>query len=287
MMNTNTKPSVVLQEVLATDNGKNPCIIRLLVKEVSNSTEKQAIKYIRVEDGALPEGWRHPGISLYQTLPPLPSGIWNVADLRKPREGCELTYSSLKAIQWYQTVQPWHDTTVDYFDLDKELLLPFMHAKDRRADTLWLVKHVLFGSRLLLMKIAETPNDMEAIARETEVYRAVQGMSIAPAFLGHIREEGRVVGFLVEYLHDYTHPEGKDYDACRLALSRLHSSGYLHGDAHAGNFLVQPDGTAALLIDFEFSQKCDEVAKFEQELEELRQELVPEQDGTLKLEFVD
>lgn len=286
-MGTDTTPRVILQEILATNNGKDPCIMRLLVKEVGSSSEKQAIKYIRVEDGALPNGWRNPWNSLYQTLPLLPSGIWNVADLCKPQEGSQLAYSNLRAIQWYHPVQPWHDTIVDYFDLDKELLLPFMHAKNRRADTLWLVRHVLFGSRLVLMKIAETPNDMETIAQETEVYHTIQGTSIAPAFLGHIREEGRIVGFLVEYLDACTHPEGKDYDACRLALSNLHACGYLHGDIHTGNILVRPDGTAALLIDFEFSQRCDDKIKFEQELEELRQNLVPEQDGILKLEYQD
>lgn len=175
MMNTNAEPSVVLQEILATDNGKNPCIMRLLVKELSNNTPNEAFKYIRVEHGALPNNWRNPQTTSFsQTLPPLPPGTWNVADLRKPDEASEpLAYSSLKSIQWYQTVQPWHYTTVDYFGLDKELLLPFMHAKGRRADTLWLVRHVLFGSRLVLMKIAETPDEMGGIARETGIYRAV------------------------------------------------------------------------------------------------------------------
>ncbi|KAF8248813.1 hypothetical protein K440DRAFT_623853 [Wilcoxina mikolae CBS 423.85] len=56
---------------------------------------------------------------------------------------------------------------------------------------------------------------------ETQMYKIIDGLGLAPAFLGHITENGRIMGFLLEKV------EGRsagieDLTACQECLKRVY-----------------------------------------------------------------
>lgn len=73
---------------------------------------------------------------------------------------------------------------------------------------------------------------------EAEVYGFIQGFQIGPTFLGHLTEEGRVIGFILSRVTDYHHATADDLPACRSALSKLHALGIEHVNFKKENFLI-------------------------------------------------
>lgn len=57
---------------------------------------------------------------------------------------------------------------------------------------------------------------------ETTAYQWVSGHNIGPQFLGHLTEDGRVIGFLMEHIPNARHAGPQDLEICREVLSRLH-----------------------------------------------------------------
>jgi len=91
---------------------------------------------------------------------------------------------------------------------------------------------------------------------------------IAPKFLGHLTENGRVIGMLLEKL------EGEfasidDLPACSATLLKLHNIGLVHGDVNRYNFIVDRAKGDARLLDFE------RVEGFEEEQARLETESLP------------
>lgn len=109
------------------------------------------------------------------------------------------------------------------------------------------------------------------IEAETVAYQLIQGYGIGPKFLGHISEEGRVIGFLLEKIADARHATPADFEACSQALSKLHNIGYLHGDANKHNFLITSDGVS--MVDFESTTKSKDEAEFQKEVRTLKEQL--------------
>ncbi|KAI0515410.1 alpha-galactosidase A [Xylaria bambusicola] len=102
---------------------------------------------------------------------------------------------------------------------------------------------------------------------------------IAPEFLGHLTENGRVIGFLMEKLEGRCAGPG-DLAPCAALLKRLHGLGDLglvHGDVNRYNFVVNEGygGVAVRMVDFEHAQDYDEELARE-ELESLPAELAEE-----------
>ncbi|KAI1777337.1 hypothetical protein F4818DRAFT_409985 [Hypoxylon cercidicola] len=108
------------------------------------------------------------------------------------------------------------------------------------------------------MKITSFPNLIEQAVSDTEVsvYKQIDCLDIAPRFLGHVTEHGRVIGFLLEYLDDAINAADTWNEttrrACHATLEKLHSRGIAHKDAHQNNCLIRKDGSA-VLVDFELS----------------------------------
>lgn len=73
---------------------------------------------------------------------------------------------------------------------------------------------------------------------------------IAPQFLGHLTENGRVIGFLLEKVEG-TYARLSDLPLCAAALKTLHSMGLVHGDVNKHNFVVDREKGEVRLIDFE------------------------------------
>ncbi|KAI0874181.1 alpha-galactosidase A [Hypoxylon argillaceum] len=110
----------------------------------------------------------------------------------------------------------------------------------------------------------------------TETQRPSGGPLIAPEFLGHLTENGRVIGFLIEKL------EGRvacldNLTQCAALLKRLHGLGLVHGDVNRYNFIVEEccRGCVVRLVDLEHAQDYDEKLAHA-ELESLPAELAEE-----------
>ncbi|KAJ5207512.1 hypothetical protein N7491_001859 [Penicillium cf. griseofulvum] len=94
--------------------------------------------------------------------------------------------------------------------------------------------------------------EIQYLENETTAYEWIEGYDIGPRFLGHLTEDGRVIGFLMERIRDARHAGPQDLESCREVLSRLHCLGIHHGDTNRFNFLIRD--SQAVLIDFDSSE---------------------------------
>lgn len=57
---------------------------------------------------------------------------------------------------------------------------------------------------------------------ESRAYKACEGKTITPGFLAHVTEDGRVIGFLIEYIIGTHEPTDEEKELCRAAVRRFH-----------------------------------------------------------------
>lgn len=126
--------------------------------------------------------------------------------------------------------------------------------------------------RTMIAKMARFEWEIPYVQRETEIYALFEGTGIAPRFLGHIHEQGRVIGFLLEKVPG-RHAGIEDLQICRLALERLHGLGISHGDSNRYNFIVAGHDEVKL-VDFEKSTVGASKHTMASELASLAAELV-------------
>ena len=108
----------------------------------------------------------------------------------------------------------------------------------------------------MVAKIARFEWEIPGIIHETRAYMLLEGTGLAPRFLGHIQEHGRVIGFLLEKVDRMRRAGLSDLARCRDALRAFHQiTAMQHGDVNRHNFLVS-DGERGkvVLIDFERSR---------------------------------
>ncbi|CAJ2509454.1 Uu.00g144800.m01.CDS01 [Anthostomella pinea] len=125
-------------------------------------------------------------------LPRLPLGNWNTAEI------------GLKPDTLLEVSNPWHPMSIEYVDFVKVRSLKNVSTVQRtRADVVQVVSHPFFETPVV-MKIASFPSDLaiQAMEREIGIYQLLENTDIAPRFLGHVTEDGRVIGFLIEYIAD-------------------------------------------------------------------------------------
>ncbi|RYP57521.1 hypothetical protein DL770_010650 [Monosporascus sp. CRB-9-2] len=158
----------------------------------------------------------------------------------------------------------WHRTRIDYFDLASVTKDLKAHRKKKYCsdaeEKLRLVTHPSFELPVL-MKIVEFPRQFHCLETETRTYQVLDGKDIAPRFLGHVMEAGRVVGFLLEWKIEGARPaDVSDLGACIGALQRLHEQGLTHGTPHLDDLLVKEG--KVILIDFEEAEsRVDALAR--------------------------
>lgn len=263
-------------EILGTERSAYPtrvCHMRFVYTDMVNGALEKSIRYARVLPGALPPDWMQPNADI--KLPEFPQGKWDIVDLVPSDVKDEARAINPRRVGLLR-LAPWHPLSIDYFELEKVDQHRYVKLRDHVSDTLYFVKHEALmrtaGVPVALMKLADSPPELAAMKTETEVYQVLEGTGIAPRFLAHVTEGGRIVGFLVEYLQDARQPRLSDYKAVADVLGKLHAKGIAHGDAHNGNFLVKPDGTA-VMIDFELAWGCDDQAGFAEEMRELQFQL--------------
>ena len=165
----------------------------------------------------------------------------------------------------------WHQNMIDFTDIQVDRSLAAftfeVHAAAPMASLPPPPTKMIAKMDLYQFKI----DDFE---KETGVYRMLEGTGLAPRFLGHIHDRGRIIGFLLEKVDNY--PPSRPYAGFKelrdvfIALHRFHKLGLLHNDLGSGNMIFTKEGPVKL-IDFEFSKFGASRREKESETMELRQ----------------
>ncbi len=132
-------------------------------------------------------------------------GDWNTGHIsRNPKT--HLPYFSTTITESLPTIhETWHSTFIACTDL--EILT---HLR----PNVWQVTAPSLSS--VVAKFARFPSETSYFAAETAVYAWLQDTGIGPRFLGHLTEgkNGRVIGFLIEYIPQARFAGPDDLDAC-------------------------------------------------------------------------
>ncbi|KAI0101639.1 alpha-galactosidase A [Nemania sp. FL0031] len=204
------------------------------------------------------------------SLPPLPyNEEWTVANISRDKISGTLKTSILNR-QLASVECQWHPTKVDCLELEK--------IKQLTATALEAVLHSSLPINLpppatVIAKIARFEWELPRIEQETRAYQLLEGSGLAPRFLGHVHEHGRIMGFLLEKIEGRS-ASIQDLSACEATLRKLHKLGLLHGDVNRYNFLITEEGVK--LLDFEHLQENASPESMSEELQSLPAQLAEE-----------
>ncbi|KAJ6015465.1 alpha-galactosidase A precursor [Penicillium herquei] len=245
------QPKIELLQAEVDCDGGDQSFFRLLI-------EDRCIKYLTVDPGIYSTEDMCFGPSLASLLPVLPPGDWNDGLISKDKNG-QPYFASFKTTQFAGVQSTWHKTYIDYSELSiGEKLRTGIYQVECKS---------LFPNRTIVAKFARFSWEIQYLENETKAYQWISGFNIGPEFIGHLTENGRVIGFLMEGIFDTRHACAQDLDACKEVLSRLHDIGVRHGDTNRFKFLVHD--SKATLIDFDTAQKCGDPNLLAEELENL------------------
>lgn len=262
-----------------------PSILSMEV-DVENEDESEyrilvdkQVKYLKIVPGTFEQDVLSFPIA---SLPPLLFSdlSWTVAHIsRHPGSGkldAMLSHKNLAAVQ-----NVWHTTRIDVLDLDRTVQLTAAAFEAVLATPAVLSSVSTFPhspplpKMTVIAKIARFEWEIPRIERETRAYQILQqeqqAPNLAPRFLGHLHENGRVMGFILEKLDDQKPASLDNLKACEIALARFHKFG-LHGDVNRHNFLVGKDGKVTLL-DFEHFREDATADLRAKEMQSLQSEL--------------
>lgn len=136
-----------------------------------------------------------------------------------------------------------------------------------------LLPITLISPATIIAKIARFEWEIPRIEQETRAYQLLEGSGLAPRFLGHIHENGRIMGLLLEKIEGCP-ASFQDLSICEAALEKLHELGLVHGDVNRYNFLVTEGGVK--LVDFESLLENASPESMRKELDNIRVELAEE-----------
>jgi hypothetical protein len=144
------------------------------------------------------------------------------------------------------------------------------------------VVEVLYHGRPAIVKYSCFDWDFHRIRRENWAYDILHNdhhkgqVYVAPRVLGHLTENGRPIGLLLEKIEG-TFASIKDKANCEKALRILHAEPLhlVHGDVNRYNFIVDAKDGNVRLVDFEHAEEYDE-SKAQKEIESLAAELTEE-----------
>ncbi|KAG5975129.1 hypothetical protein E4U58_001954 [Claviceps cyperi] len=106
------------------------------------------------------------------------------------------------------------------------------------------------GGEPVLMKIAAWSRELDWMETEIAVYQRICDKGVGPKFLGHVTEgtDGRIIGFITEWLGGARSAGPRDLDDGKKALARLHQLGIRHGDINKR--LVESNGIQEAVLSF-------------------------------------
>ncbi|KAI0398723.1 alpha-galactosidase A [Xylaria palmicola] len=243
-------------------SGRANCYFRVLVRE--------SVKYIVVAPGALDaDALDNMPLDFMDIIPQIPydDSNWSIAHISRDPETGELQ-SSLSQAPLKGVTRTWHPELIDLMELERVNSLTAL-----TQECTWRRDSPRFcdPSTVMIAKMARFEWEIPYIENETRAYALLEGTGFSPRFLGHILEQGRVIGILLEKVEG-RHAGIGDMETCRTALKRLHSRGIMHGDCNRHNFIVGSDGRVTL-VDFEKSKSGASEEDMEAELAGLDAEL--------------
>lgn len=203
---------------------------------------------------------------LIPRLPEFPDTEWTTMHVSRGLYGTPMSTISYEPLPSIEST--WHPEYIDVLSL---------HQTKRYTAN---VHRVLFNGRPAMSKIACWEWEIPRLENETYVYKILNEhkdpneLPITPAFLGHLTENGRVIGMLLEEV-DGGSASLNNLAACEEILRRVHSMGIIHGDVNRWNFLIHPSGGQVRLIDWEHAEIFD-AKRATQEIESLSNELTEE-----------
>jgi hypothetical protein len=205
---------------------------------------------------------------LIPTLPELPDTDWITMHISRDSTNGQLisTVSNdpLPAVQCL-----WHP--------DKHDVLTLQRVKYLKTN----VDEVLFQGRPAIAKIARWPWEIPRLENETRAYSIIarhqqqcaeEEPPVAPSFLGHLTENGHVMGILLEKLEG-RFASVEDLGSCKEVVRKLYGMGLIHGDVNRYNFIVYEVTGLVRMIDFEHVEDFEEET-MRVELRALEDELV-------------
>jgi len=220
------------------------------------------IKYLTVDTGLYSPDDMCFAPSLIPLLPPLPLGDWNVGHISKDPTHGRPYFATATKIPLRKITHIWHASQIDYLELKmgRKLRSNVYEATSPRFNS------------TIIAKFARFSWEIPYLDSETAAYEWINGHQIGPEFLGHLIEEGRVIGFLVERVLDCRHATPEDLAPCQHTLAKLHKLGIKHGDINKHNFLIR--NGKATLIDFDSAEQCDHPKLLGDEFQMLEQQLL-------------
>ncbi|KAH9895545.1 alpha-galactosidase A [Xylariomycetidae sp. FL2044] len=189
---------------------------------------------------------------LIPSLPDLPDSPWTSMTISRDEGGSLKSNISTDPLPEVQTTL--HERHIDVLSLERT-------TRFRSG-----VHEVQYNGAPAIAKIACFQWDIARIERETWAYSVMARYHdqhqteppIGPKFLGHLTENGRTMGILLEKVAGESACV-EDLDRCETVLRRLHCLGLIHGDVNRHNFVVdRTSGSGVRLVDFEHAEKFDE-----------------------------
>lgn len=243
-----------IQLLQASVDSEDTSELRILV-------DHKHIKYLAVDPGLYATDDLCFAPSLIAILPPLPPGDWNEGHIsRHSKDGCPY-FARITRTQLPTITHVWHPCRIDYLDLQ---------LGHRHRSNVYEATCSQF-SVTVVVKFARFSWEIALLDAETRAYRWIDRHHIGPDLLGHITEDGRVIGFAMDRIANAQHAGPEHLSLCQQTLKRLHHLGIKHGDVNKHNFLVR-DGLA-MLIDFDNSRLCNDQEILDKELNSLEEEL--------------
>ncbi|EPE06010.1 alpha-galactosidase a [Ophiostoma piceae UAMH 11346] len=216
----------------------------------------ERVHYITIAGDVFDEDTMCRPYLLIPQLPNLPPGAWTTMNIARDAAGSLVSTISTDPLPKVKAL--WHARHVDVLSLPQtRRFRSGVHEVQWTQDSV----DVPGGAAVAAVaKIACFSWDIARIERETQAYSVLADLEppIAPRFLGHITENGRPMGLLLEKVDG--EPAGSaDLAACEAVMGKLHDAGLVHGDPNRYNFVVdRRPGGGIRLVDFEFASNFDE-----------------------------
>lgn len=241
------------------DDGDEDSHLRLLYRD-------KLVKYVTIAAGVYtPEEMCFEPRITALLEPLLPKGTWNYSYIAKDPTTGLVHFTEAVQRQLPGVISAWHPTMINYLDLKI--------GPNLKSGVYDVTCSAFEGP--VIAKFAVWEWEIDYFNHECAIYQNIEGHGIGPRFLGHITEEGRVIGFLTELVTDQAgharHATSADLDICRQVLARLHNLGILHGDINKHNFLITSRG--ATLIDFSEARHSADESAFEEEMRSVEEKL--------------
>lgn len=261
--NTNVRLLACLIDVDDGDSTPTDSDYRFLV-------DKQHVKYVTTAPGTFrgaEENMNFEPILLNELLPPLPPGDWNQGHVARDPETEKATFVKTETVEFAGVKNIWHPVKLNELEFTRQ-------ERVRQRVHVSTHPHVQ-GGKPVLVKLAVWPWEIPSMEVETAAYQWLSDSGVGPKFLGHLTEgkDGRVVGFVAEWVEGARAAEPADIDGCKKALGRLHELGIKLGDINKHNFLVRDGHADVVLVDFETVKRNCSPQELEDEMSALKSNL--------------